>query len=183
MVMAETILYHGTVHLFDTIELSKGKGYKDFGPGFYTTEVKQHAINLGKRNRQIEIERLKVLGMPINNVRVCLYEYQFNTDNLNADTCKIFKEADLAWVEFILLNRNSKYKTHNYEIVQGPTADDDTNLTLKAFRNGIYGDPGTPIAKQILLQMLETAKLPTQTYFGTDASAKKLEFIGRSVIG
>lgn len=181
--MAKTILYHGTIHLFDTIELSKGKGYKDFGPGFYTTEVKQHAINLGKRNKQIEIERLKVLGMPTNNVGVYLYEYQFYTENLNADTCKIFKEADLQWVEFILLNRNSKYKAHSYEIVQGPTADDDTSLTLKAFRNGIYGDPGTPTAKRILLQMLEAVKLPTQTYFGTEGSAEKLRFIGRSVIG
>lgn len=30
-------LYHGTTEKFDIIDQSQGKGYKDFGKGFYAT--------------------------------------------------------------------------------------------------------------------------------------------------
>ena len=30
-------LYHGTVYDIDEIDVTKGKGYKDFGKGFYAT--------------------------------------------------------------------------------------------------------------------------------------------------
>lgn len=32
-------LYHGTIYDFDEIDVSVGKGYKDFGKGFYATAV------------------------------------------------------------------------------------------------------------------------------------------------
>ena len=36
-------LFHGTTADFTEISLQKGKGYKDFGKGFYATAVKSHA--------------------------------------------------------------------------------------------------------------------------------------------
>jgi len=50
-------IYHGSTSLFETIDITKGKPYKDFGRGFYVTENKPHAINLALRNRRIEKER------------------------------------------------------------------------------------------------------------------------------
>ena len=37
------IVYHGTTSLFDVIDVSLGKPYKDFGRGFYVTKSKDHA--------------------------------------------------------------------------------------------------------------------------------------------
>ena len=42
-------LYHGTIYDFEEIDVSAGKGYKDFGKGFYATAVPSHAENLPKQ--------------------------------------------------------------------------------------------------------------------------------------
>ncbi|MBW9158412.1 DUF3990 domain-containing protein [Clostridium tagluense] len=54
-------LYHGSITKFDEIDIFKGKGYKDFGQGFYTTGVKEHAVRLAKRNKRIAEDHLEEL--------------------------------------------------------------------------------------------------------------------------
>lgn len=54
-------LYHGSTYLFTEIDVDRGKGYKDFGRGFYATAVKEHAENLAKRNKRILERRQQVL--------------------------------------------------------------------------------------------------------------------------
>ena len=57
--MSEIItLYHGTVYDFDEINLSRGKPFKDFGRGFYTTQIREHAVSMAVRNREILLPRL-----------------------------------------------------------------------------------------------------------------------------
>ena len=46
-------LYHGTITPFETIDVNAGKGYKDFGKGFYATAVVSHAERLALRNKGI----------------------------------------------------------------------------------------------------------------------------------
>lgn len=46
-------LFHGTTYDFNKIDVTMGKGYKDFGKGFYATSVKSHAENIAKRNKRI----------------------------------------------------------------------------------------------------------------------------------
>jgi hypothetical protein len=40
-------LYHGSLSIFDEIDLSAAKGYKDFGRGFYATAVKKTCRKIG----------------------------------------------------------------------------------------------------------------------------------------
>ena len=40
-------LYHGSNLAIDEIDLSKCKPYKDFGQGFYLTEIKEQAEQMG----------------------------------------------------------------------------------------------------------------------------------------
>jgi hypothetical protein len=47
-------LYHGSVHALDVIDVARGKPFKDFGIGFYTSHDKEHAVRLALRNRDIE---------------------------------------------------------------------------------------------------------------------------------
>ena len=46
-------LFHGTNILFDTIELSKCRPYKDFGKGFYLTDIRQQAEEMAIRRTKI----------------------------------------------------------------------------------------------------------------------------------
>jgi len=42
------ILYHGSYSYFEKIDLSKGRRFKDFGQGFYTTKIENQAVDWAK---------------------------------------------------------------------------------------------------------------------------------------
>lgn len=42
-------LYHGSNMMIENIDLSKCKPYKDFGRGFYLTEIKEQAEKMASR--------------------------------------------------------------------------------------------------------------------------------------
>ncbi len=46
-------LYHGTIYLFDEINVTEGRGYKDFGKGFYATAIPAHAERIAIRNKRM----------------------------------------------------------------------------------------------------------------------------------
>jgi hypothetical protein len=50
-------LYHGSISCFDVIDVNEGKGYKDFGKGFYATAIVSHADRLAVRNKGIAERR------------------------------------------------------------------------------------------------------------------------------
>ena len=50
-------LYHGTISLFDEIDVDAGRGYKDFGKGFYATAIPAHADRIAIRNKHIAEKR------------------------------------------------------------------------------------------------------------------------------
>ena len=68
----DIIVYHGSISLINTIDVTKGKPYKDFGRGFYVTESKSHASNLALRNKRIEKERYG------KSCDALLYTYKMN---------------------------------------------------------------------------------------------------------
>lgn len=53
-------LYHGSNLAIEQIDLSKCKPYKDFGQGFYLTEIKEQAEQMAKRTSAIQIGRAHV---------------------------------------------------------------------------------------------------------------------------
>lgn len=46
-------LYHGSNMMIENIDLSKCKPYKDFGRGFYLTEIKEQAEKMASRTAAI----------------------------------------------------------------------------------------------------------------------------------
>ena len=46
------ILYHGTYTNFDSIELDKCRPFKDFGKGFYLTDLEVQAMKMAVKARQ-----------------------------------------------------------------------------------------------------------------------------------
>jgi len=176
-------LYHGTIALFENVDVSMGKGFKDFGSGFYTTEDREHAEKLALRNRYIELDRLEMRGIKGQRVPAYLYEYDFDMDLVKKYNSKIFNyNADLEWSRFILANRTCRTKAHNFDIVIGATADDDTKTTLKAYFAGAYGKPDSENALEMLIRFLETDKLSRQIYFGTQQAADNLILVKRGVL-
>lgn len=62
-------LYHGSNMMIENIDLSKCKPYKDFGRGFYLTEIKEQAEKMAGRTAAIQKspnetnERLIMFGL------------------------------------------------------------------------------------------------------------------------
>ena len=174
-------LYHGTIYEFDKIDVSKGKGNKDFGRGFYTSRDVHHAERLATRNKFIEEERFALRGIK-QGVTSWLYTFEFDLDNLVTISVKEFAIADKEWMRFVILNRESKNKEHEYDVVIGPTANDNTRAAIQTVMPLTKGQVMTDKAIDALITLIEPNNLPQQFFFGTQRAADFLRLTERSII-
>ena len=109
-------LYHGSSMAIPSPEIVRGKFTKDFGEGFYCTELKKQAVKWAKR-----------YDTPIVNI----YDYQSN----EALNILQFESMTDEWLDFIVACRSGK--PHNYDIVIGAMADDQIYNYVADFMNGV----------------------------------------------
>jgi hypothetical protein len=174
-------LYHGTTHDFTEIDVLQGKPFKDFGQGFYLTETYKHARNIAIRNRRIEEQRLLVRGDE-RQLSVFIYIYELEIEAMNTLDVKQFTSPDQEWLKFIILNRMNRMRQHEYDIVIGPTANDDTRASIRAVMNLADGAIMSEAALNLLIEMLEPNNLPEQYYFGSNRAVGMLKLVGRQEI-
>jgi len=109
-------LYHGSNQPIHNIDLSKGKKYKDFGQGFYTTHLLEQAVYWSKR-----------ISDRFGGIAT-VTEFEFDMDAALAEglNVKIFEKLDKEWALFVMANRKQRGEdfSHDYDIVIGPVADD-----------------------------------------------------------
>ena len=174
-------LYHGTTHDFAAIDVRIGKPFKDFGQGFYLTELYEHAMSIAFRNRRIEEFRLRALGDK-TKLPIFVYSYEFDRMNMNKLNVKRFDIADREWLRFIIANRMNRNRQHDYDIVIGPTANDDTRASIRAVMNASNGAILSDTALDLLIELLEPSNLPEQYYFGTNVAVAMLKLTGRHTL-
>lgn len=120
-------LYHGSYIKIETPRIIKGRYSKDFGVGFYCTQLKQQAERwAGKYDTQI----------------INVYEY------LLKEEIKVleFKQMTDEWLDFIVACRNNE--PHDYDIVVGAMADDQIYNYISDFiRNTITREQFWSLAK------------------------------------
>jgi len=154
------IVYHGSYAEIKQIDLSKCEPHRDFGQGFYVTKFRQHAESWAKRK-----SRFKHHGF--------VTEYEFYYSELVARKCKIkqFEIYNEEWLDFVVLNRNDKnpIPAHDYDIVEGPVADDKVQNRIIDYLNG-------EITKTYFLEELKWHEETHQICFCTVAS---LQFLKR----
>ncbi len=153
-------LYHGTNIDFKEIDLAKCKPNKDFGRGFYLTDIKKQALNMAIRRCDLEGS-----GSPV------VQEYEFDESLLTSSELKVkrFDEVCGEWAEFVFANRKSKGKhIHGYDVVTGPIADDGVVFQLNLYHQHL-------ITLDQLVQGLRYRRLNRQYYFGTPLAISKLK--------
>ncbi|WP_252229998.1 DUF3990 domain-containing protein [Clostridium sp. ZBS15] len=114
-------IYHGSNA---EIELPKllldTKFNKDFGEGFYCTNIKKQAIRWAIRKGR-------------GSGFVSKYEYNYlKTIDLNTLRFNVMTEE---WLDFIIACRVGK--KHSYDIVEGPMADDEIYNYINDYMDGI----------------------------------------------
>ena len=150
-------LYHGSNTKIEKIDLSKCRPYKDFGQGFYLTEIKEQAEKMASRTAHI------YEGEPV------VTEFEFDESALTKLSVKQFDEPNEEWALFVLANRSkeSQQPTHSYDIVIGPVADDDIAQLFRNFNDGY-------INLTMLVEGLKYNKVSSQYFFHTEAAIKYL---------
>ncbi|WP_297638740.1 DUF3990 domain-containing protein [uncultured Clostridium sp.] len=110
------ILYHASGEIVEFPEVRKSKYTKDFSWGFYCTNNLEQAKKWANRNRSYP----------------CVNHYTFEAK----ENLKILKFEDMtdAWLDFIAQCR--KGLVHDYDIVEGPMADDTVWNYVNDFLNG-----------------------------------------------
>jgi hypothetical protein len=118
------ILYHGSNYNFDEIDLSKSKDKRDFGKGFYTTTLQEQAEDWA----EVLFDRYKGDG-------IVIYEMELElTGDLSV---KNFEGLSEEWLLMVQENRTFGGIQHNFDIVQGPVANDKTARTIALYIAGI----------------------------------------------
>lgn len=168
----KTILYHGTVSEIQQVNVNLGRERKDFGRGFYMAVSKSQAVGMMHKKYREAVRRSR--GKQENAFSEKLYEITLNEKIISGLGIKVFDTADLQWLDFVLMCREKGGMPHNYDMVVGPTADDDTALCLKAYWDGLYGKVGSNAAKTILLNNLETENLGVQYFVGKQDVADRI---------
>ena len=154
------ILYHGSNIIIDSIDLGKCRPYKDFGKGFYLTDIQEQAQRMAARTAKM------YKGVPM------ITAFEFNLD----DACqaglkiKVFDGPDHEWAKFILRNRNvdAVQPAHAYDMVIGPVADDTIARLLRLFTEHF-------INEEQLLRELTFSKVTSQYFFHTETAIKLLK--------
>lgn len=145
------ILYHGTNIDFDTIDISKSTPYKDFGRGFYLTDIRSQAEEMAIKKSTL------FKGNPI------IQAYEFDEQWLSSPELKVmmFHAPTRDWAEFIFKNRSRTVNFHHdYDIVYGPIANDGVAYLLGRFEEGT-------LTIDELAKELEYKNLNNQYFFGT----------------
>jgi len=181
-------LYHGTIAQFDVIDVNTGKGYKDFGKGFYATAVVSHAEKLAIRNKEIAERRQASLKARKNIKTEPIVAYRYNllfNEETEGLSVKIFKSADTEWLRFIMMNRKCSDSAHDYDIVIGPTADAETTTIINEYFEELENSGYAEEICQRVIEQLKPENLPKQYFFRTEKAIKTLSFntVKRQVVG
>ena len=122
----KTILYHGTVSEIQRIDVNLGRERKDFGKGFYMAVSRKQAVGMMHKKYREIVRRSR--GKQGDDFAERLYEISLNESIISTLDVKVFETADLEWLDFVLMCREKGGMPHDYDIVIGPTAPEDTAL-------------------------------------------------------
>lgn len=165
------MLYHGTNIDIQTIDLASCRPYKDFGRGFYTTDILEQAHKMAKRVAKI------YGGNPIVNMYEIADNFMENRDLNILDFGKIPSQR---WAVFVMNNRSKTFTDftsldcnfdYKYDIVAGPIADDDMAMLFRQYQNNI-------ISLQILLNGMTFRETTSQYSFHTEKAVGFLRKVG-----
>ena len=109
-------LYHSNYVKVDKPRVLKGKYTKDFGAGFYCTQLRQQAERWAGK---------------FDTALINVYEYKLKEDMLVLD----FKEMTDDWLDFVVACRAGK--PHGYDIVTDAMADDQIYNYVADFIRGV----------------------------------------------
>jgi len=158
-------IYHGSYIKVEKIDLSKCRPNRDFGRGFYVTKFKHHAENWAK-----------IIGR-IHKTEGAVSEFEYHENSFTQSICKIkhFEGYNEEWLDFVVMNRNENNLdfTHNYDIIEGPVANDKVQNRIDEYLEG-------KIPKTVFLEELKYHEETHQICFCTLNSLQTIIYVDKT---
>ena len=122
-------IFHGSDIRIENIDLAKSEYFKDFGRGFYVTNIREQAYF-----RALDVAKRHNSNKPV----ITEYKYIETYPITVGMKTKKFENVSKEWVEFIILNRNRQisHPAHTYDIVEGPIANDKMVIQIRLYEQG-----------------------------------------------
>ncbi|MDR3197040.1 MAG: DUF3990 domain-containing protein [Planctomycetaceae bacterium] len=127
------LVYHGSYREVIEIDISQCRPHRDFGQGFYVTNIRTQAeywaIRMGR----------------IHNTQGVVTEYTFYDNAFTHWDLQVlrFDSYTEAWLDFVIMNRDpqSPVPAHDYDIVEGPVANDNVADRIHDYLDGFVAKP------------------------------------------
>ena len=158
-------VFHGSDTYINVIRLEKCKPNKDFGRGFYVTKLAEQAQDMADRVSRWSDQKSAITEFEFD-------ENAFDDEDINALRFDVYDER---WLDFIILNRNksTRKNIHEYDLVEGPVADDAVAIRIDAFLDGLITKP------DFLEELKFKHHTSHQIAFCTLASLQMLEWVNK----
>lgn len=169
------LLYHGSTLTVHNPVVSIGRPETDFGKGFYTTTSREQAEKWAhiRKDRENKKNREDNKGMEddVADARAIVSVYEFDEALLDDPRFKtlLFDGATVEWLDFVVDNRRGRIK-HDYDIIQGPVANDKLYATISLYENGI-------LDARAAIEQLKTHVLFDQVSFHSRGACSGLRFV------
>jgi hypothetical protein len=158
------IVYHGSTIIVDKPQIIITEYGRDFGIGFYTTDIKEQAVRWALRKAKIDIRKGRT-------VKAIVSKYEFDEKNYENLRVIHFLEPSAAWLEMVCACRSNIRYNHGYDIVTGKIANDNVGETVSFVVQGI-------MRAEDAVERLKFEKINNQICFATGKALSYLNYTG-----
>ena len=158
------ILYHGSNGIVETPKIIKTEYGRDFGFGFYTTDIKEQAVRWAIRKAKLA-QRKRTPYTPYVSI------FELDEETCRTLRCRHFDTPSLEWLDMVCACRSNISYSHGYDMVTGKIANDNVGETVTYVLQGI-------MRKEDAVERLKFEKINNQICFNTEAALRCLKYIG-----
>ena len=163
-------LYHGSVVAVETPRIIRSAVGRDFGFGFYTTDIKEQAerwalrrCRAAKRNGNVDAQAI-----------VSVYEIDIEAARASLNF-KDYPKASMDWLDMVVACRSNKDFSHSYDVVTGKIANDSVGETVSYVEAGV-------MRKEDAIVRLKFQQINNQFAFCSERSLTFLKYISSYVV-
>lgn len=178
-------LYHGSYIAVSEPDLAKCERFKDFGRGFYLTTSYEQAHSFVRLSIRKAIDRHLPGARPESG-----FVSKFIVSAADCSELDVleFESADSNWLRCIAAHRRRRSfpeevrRLADYDVIIGKIANDQTNITLALYLDGIYGPVGTREAEEACIKQLMPERLADQYCLRSERALSRLLYKGSEQI-
>lgn len=158
------ILYHGSNVIVENPKIIKTEQGRDFGCGFYTTDIKAQALRWAVRKAKLA-RRNNKNAVPYVSI------YEFDESAYSKLSCKHFSAPNEEWLDMVCACRGKSGFSHGYDIVTGKIANDNVGETVTYVMQGV-------MRREDAVERLKFEEINNQICFCTESSLTFLKYTG-----